>query len=76
MKQVSFETTWCDYLTQCSKFPDIFVGSYECSQCKYHKGISQTYTEDYRKACKKKKKCDYAKYMVVAQKGTVLCDCE
>lgn len=35
MGKVKFERTWCDYLTPCSKFPEIEVGSYECFSCKH-----------------------------------------
>lgn len=36
-----FECTWADYLTKCKDFPNIEIGSYECSQCKYFGGFAE-----------------------------------
>lgn len=33
MEIVKYKYTWCDYLTNCKHFPNIEVGSYECSCC-------------------------------------------
>lgn len=40
-KPVKYEFTWCDYLTQCKYYPDIMIGSYECSQCEHHNSFEQ-----------------------------------
>lgn len=36
-----FECNWADYLTKCKDFPNIEIGSYECSQCKYFGGVTE-----------------------------------
>lgn len=41
MADIRYERTWCDYLTNCKHRPDIEVGSYECSQCKFHAGFHE-----------------------------------
>jgi C4-type Zn-finger protein len=39
MEIIDFEFTLMDYLTECPYRKDIFVGEYDCSQCKYHRGF-------------------------------------
>ncbi len=36
---IKFKRTWCDYLTPCKNYPNIMVGSYECSECPCFKGF-------------------------------------
>jgi hypothetical protein len=54
--------TWCDYLTPCEHFPEIEVGSYHCSQCKYfegHNGFTDIPRSEYFKVVTNSIKCNY-----------------
>lgn len=36
---VKFERNWCDFLTPCKHFENVYVGDYDCTQCKYYGGL-------------------------------------
>jgi hypothetical protein len=59
---VEYKMTWCDYLTPCKHFPEIEVGSYHCSVCKYfegHNGFTDIPRGEYFKVVTNSIKCNY-----------------
>ena len=63
-----YKRTWCDYLIPCKINPNIMVGEYECSQCKFHKSMKEN-------SGKKFEPGDYARYFYVYE-GKVECNIE
>lgn len=65
-KALTFEYTWCDYLTPCPHRENIEIGCFDCYDCKYYvsSSIDGTTNED--------KTSDYKKYIKI-MKGVVFC---
>ena len=62
MQIKEYKMTWCDYLTLCEHFPEIEVGSYHCSCCKYfggHNNFNKIPTGEYFKVINNTIKCNY-----------------
>ena len=62
MQIKEYKMTWCDYLTPCEHFPEIEVGSYHCSTCKYfegHNGFTDIPRGEYFKVVTNSIKCNY-----------------
>ena len=62
MQIKEYKMTWCDYLTLCEHFPEIEVGSYHCSCCKYfggHNNFNKIPTGEYFKVINNIIKCNY-----------------
>ena len=62
MQIKEYKMTWCDYLTSCEHFPEIEVGSYYCSCCKYFRGhndFNKTPVGEYFKVVTNSIKCNY-----------------
>ena len=65
-KTLTFEYTWCDYLTLCPHRENIEIGCFDCYDCKYYvsSSIDGTTNED--------KTSVYKKYIKI-MKGVVFC---
>lgn len=66
MKKIKYKYNWCEYFDKCDHFPDIEIGSYECSKCQYH--IMNKLGE--KSKCKP---CDYKRYFEVYE-GHIICN--
>lgn len=67
METIGFKMTWCDYLTPCPHNPGVDVGSYECSQCSSHRGMTMKSNHFDLNG-----KLDASKYFIVHE-GSVQC---
>lgn len=49
MKEILAKSSWCDYFTPCKHFENIYVGSFECAQCKFFKSMTRVKNEENEK---------------------------